>query len=100
MAKAKARDWHKSDLKAALEKRGWTLSKLDQANDLPGGTCSFALRKPHPKGEAVVSTALGIDPQVIWPSRYDADGTRKRPQPADNYRTRPMVGHGQKEEAA
>ena len=97
---AKAKGWHKSDIKAALEKRGLTLSDLDKANCLPEGTCSAALRKPHPKGETAISTVLGIPAVVLWPSRYQANGIRKRPQPADNYRPRPVVGHCQKSEAA
>ena len=96
---AKAKGWHKSDIKAALEKRGLTLSDLDKAHDLPKGTCSAALSKPHPKGEAAISAALGIPSALLWPSRYD-NGIRKRPQPAANYRPRPQVGHRQKSEAA
>jgi len=97
---AKAKGWHKSDIKAALEKRCLTLSNLDKANGLPEGTCSAALRKPHPKGEAAISAALDVHPMVLWPARYNADGTRKRPQPAANYRPRPQAGHRQKSEAA
>ncbi|TAN70549.1 MAG: transcriptional regulator [Magnetospirillum sp.] len=97
---AKAKGWHKSDIKAALEKRGLTLSDLDKFHGLPEGTCSATLRKPHPKGEAAISGALGIHPKGLWPDRYAADGIRKRPQPAANYRPRPQVGHRQKSEAA
>ncbi len=96
----KAKGWHKSDIKAALEKRGLTLSDLDKANGLPKGTCSAALSKPHPKGEAAISAALGISPALLWPNRYNAGGTRKRPQPAANYRSRAQTGHRQKSEAA
>jgi len=33
------------------------------------------LSRPWPKGEWLVANALGIDPSVIWPSRYfDAKG--------------------------
>lgn len=91
----KAKGWHKSDIKAALEKRGLTLSALDQNHGLPDGTCSAALRKPHSVGETVISTALGIPSKDLWPSRYAVDGTRKRPQPAANYRTARPRGHCQ-----
>ncbi len=92
---AKAKGWHKSDIKAALEKLDLTLSSLDNANGLPDGTCSAALRKPHPKGEAVIAAALDVHPMVLWPKRYDANGTRKRPQPAANYRPARPRGHCQ-----
>ena len=97
---AKAKGWHKSDIKAALEKRGLTLSDLDTAHGLPKGMCSFALSRPHPKGEAAICAALGLQPMVLWPSRYELNGLRKRPQPAENYRPRPQAGHRQKSEAA
>ena len=92
---ARAKGWHKSDIKAALEKRGLTLSGLDRANGLPEGTCSAALRKPHPKGEAVISSAMEVSPPELWPSRYETDGTRKRPQPAANYKSPRRRGHRQ-----
>ncbi len=96
----KRRGWHKSDIKAALEKRGFSLSGLDRAHGLPKGTCSAALSKPHPKGEALISATLGIAAALLWPTRYSADGIRKRPQPAANYKPRPQAGHRQKSEAA
>ena len=81
-----ARRWHKSDIKAALEKRGLTLSDLDREHSLPDGTCSAALRKPHAVGELIIAEALGLSPRQVWPSRYRDDGIRLRPQPAANYR--------------
>lgn len=95
-----AKGWHKSDIKAALEKRGLTLSDLDKAHGLPEGTCSAALRKPHAMGERVIAAALGRSPRRLWPERYQSDGTRKRPQPAANYRPAGHPDHRQKSEAA
>jgi Ner family transcriptional regulator len=79
------RSWHKSDIKAALEKRGLTLSALDLEHGLPDGTCSAALRKPHARGELIIAEALSLSPRQIWPNRYRDDG-RLRPQPAENYK--------------
>ena len=81
-----AGDWHKSDIKAALEKRGLGLSDLDRDSNLADGTCSAACRKPHQLGELTIAEALGLSPRQIWPSRYRPDGVRLRPQPAGNYR--------------
>jgi len=83
-----AGDWHKSDIKAALEKRGLTLSDLDRENSLPDGACSRTLREPYQLGELIIAEALDLSPRQIWPSRYRTDGVRLRPQPARNYRAK------------
>ena len=80
-----ARSWHKSDIKAALEKRGLTLSDLDREHSLPDGTCSATLRRPHAIGELIIAEALGLSPRQVWPGRYRDDGMRLRPQPVANY---------------
>ncbi|HYH17539.1 MAG TPA: helix-turn-helix domain-containing protein [Azospirillum sp.] len=98
---ARKRTWHKADIKAELEKRiGKSLAQLDAEHGLPVGTCSAALRRPHPQGEAVIAALLGVAPVMLWPSRYHRDGTRKRPQPMENYRSGAAGGHRQKEARA
>lgn len=83
---ARSRPPHKADIKARLEKAALTLAHLDAAHGLPAGTCSAALRRPHPKGEAVIADALGEAPSTLWPHRYHPDGRRLAPQPMENYR--------------
>lgn len=97
---ARTKGWHKSDIKAALEKRGICLSDLDRVNGLPSGTCSAALHRPHFRAELVIAAALNLHPKDLWPSRYRDDGSRRRPQPVENYRASPVTGHCQKSEAA
>ncbi len=97
---AQSKGWHKSDIKAALEKRGLSLSNLDQTNGFPPGTCSAALYRPHRRAELVIAEALGRSPRELWPSRYHDDGSRLCPQPTENYRALIGVGHRQKSEAA
>ncbi|MEA9421618.1 helix-turn-helix transcriptional regulator [Aeromonas caviae] len=63
-------DWHRADVVAALKKRGITISALSRANGLAGSTLANAFRSPWPKGEKIISGALGLEPQDIWPSRY------------------------------
>lgn len=94
-----AKRWHKSDIKAALEKRGLTLSDLDQAHALKPGTCSAALRRPHLRAEQVIAATLGLPPGQIWPGRYRADGKRLKPQPSANYRRETPVGQRSKSRA-
>lgn len=73
-----AHDWHPSDIKAALNKAGWTLSSLAEHHGLlNGSSLSPALVRSFPKGEKRIADALGLHPKEIWPSRYEKDGTRK-----------------------
>jgi Ner family transcriptional regulator len=94
------RDTHKAEAKAILEKKGLSLADVDRKHRLPVGSCSAALRFPHRRGEAALAEELGISAQHLWPTRYHPDGSRKRPQPAANYRRRPRRGHRQKGSAA
>jgi lambda repressor-like predicted transcriptional regulator len=77
-AEAPAPDWHPSDIIAALNKAGYTLEKLAEKHGLTsGGTLSKAMRMSAPIAEQRLAEAIGIHPKVIWPSRYEEDGTRK-----------------------
>jgi Ner family transcriptional regulator len=72
--KAKQQDWHNADIKAGLEKAGWTLSKLAAAHGYARSTLCAPLKMAWPKGERIIANTLGTTPQTIWPSRYDDDG--------------------------
>ncbi|MCT7667654.1 helix-turn-helix domain-containing protein [Shinella kummerowiae] len=63
-----------------------TLSKIDEEYQLPRGTAANAVHEPHLAGERAIAAALGTRPHLLWFSRYHSDGTRKSPQPAENYR--------------
>lgn len=78
LAKEKQQDWHRADIKAALEKAGWTLRKLAVANGYVAGVMCHPLNQQYPKAEAIIAKAIGETPQAIWPSRYNADGTPKK----------------------
>ncbi|WP_275920554.1 helix-turn-helix domain-containing protein [Burkholderia semiarida] len=70
-SKKTASDWDKADIKHALEKKGWNLRQLAKRS---GYSNSSALRKafdaPYPKVERIIADAIGVAPEVIWPSRY------------------------------
>lgn len=71
-------DWHPADIKAALHKRGITLSGIAEANGLNSSSfLSVALVRSAPAGELYIAAALGLHPKDIWPSRYNTDGSRK-----------------------
>lgn len=75
--KAEQQDWHRADIKAALEKAGWTLRKLAIARGYCPGALRNPLNIPWPKGERIIAEALGTTAQTIWPSRYREDGASK-----------------------
>ncbi|MTI74685.1 MAG: transcriptional regulator [Stenotrophomonas sp.] len=80
-------DWHRADVKAALDKAGWSLRQLGlhYGYTADGSPLGEVFRKPWPKAEAIVAAAIGVKPQTIWPSRYDANGQpnrRQKPGPA------------------
>lgn len=65
------KDWHRADIKAALEKAGWSLSRLSKHHGYASrNTLKNALDKPWPKAERLIAEAIGIPPEEIWPSRY------------------------------
>jgi len=73
------KDWHPADVVAQLRKQDWSLAQLAYANGYKNRSClAAALHRPYPKAEEIIATALGTKPQVIWPSRYNKDGTTNR----------------------
>lgn len=70
-------DWHRADIKAALEKAGTSMSKLSREHNYCSGSVRMVLNVPWPKMEKIVAAALGLSPQTIWPTRYRPDGSPK-----------------------
>ncbi len=86
LATCEHEDWDRADIKAALEKAGWSLRQLSIHHGLTPKTFQHALQRPYPKAEAAIAEVIGVHPSVIWPSRYGADGrpNRKRGRRAKN----------------
>jgi Ner family transcriptional regulator len=76
------------DIAAEIRSRGVTLRELDARFGLPRGASSVAIAKPYHEAEAAISQFLERPAAALWPERYNADGTRKQPQPSENYRPR------------
>jgi len=71
-------DWHPADIIAALRKAGVTLTGLAKAHGLRSSSAfSVALIRSYPVCEKRIADALNIHPMVIWPSRYEANGSIK-----------------------
>ncbi len=77
LKKPAPQDWHRADIKAALEKRGLSLARLSRLNGYARSSAPTALHVPWPKMERLIAGAIGVAPQDIWPSRYRPDGTPK-----------------------
>lgn len=67
-------DWHPADVQAALKKRNLTLSGLSLRHGYHATAAGKALKQPWPAVEVLIAKAIGVLPQQIWPSRYDANG--------------------------
>ena len=65
-------DWHPEDIKAAVRKTGISLDALGRANGYAQGSIRKVLTEPTPRAQMVVAERIGVRPQDIWPSRYDA----------------------------
>ncbi|WP_145517404.1 helix-turn-helix domain-containing protein [Yersinia mollaretii] len=66
------RDWHKADIIAAIHKRGSTMAALSRQAGLSSSTLANTLTRHWPKGERIIAEFIGVDPAVIWPSRYSS----------------------------
>ena len=71
-------DWHPADIKAALDKAGWTLLALAAHHGIKASsTLSHTFERSYPLNEKRIADAIGVTPQEIWPSRYYDDGSKK-----------------------
>lgn len=76
--KTSREDWHPADIKAALDKAGWTLRALAAHHGVKASsTLSHTFERSYPLNEKRIADAIGVTPQEIWPSRYNEDGTKK-----------------------
>lgn len=67
--------WHPAMIKAEVEMRGMTLTRLALANGLDASACRVALRRPYLRAEQVISSFIGVPAHELWPERYHGDGT-------------------------
>lgn len=97
---AKSADWHWADVKAALAKAGWTLTRLADHHGLHPRSPSRVTDVRWPAMQRHIAEAIGRRPQDIWPSRYDSDGHPLTGTPRDNPSTGRRHRHVQRREAA
>lgn len=75
--KPASQDWHRADVIAAFKKRGTTITRVARELGMCDSYLMQATGKPYPKAERILAEYLGMNPQDIWPSRYNLDGTPK-----------------------
>lgn len=80
----KSQDWHRADIKSALEKRGITLRDLSRQAGLSPDSLRNVFTRSWPRAERIIADALGITPQEIWPSRYSDMQIKMMPIPQNN----------------
>lgn len=83
------------EIQFMLNSAGWTYAAVDRAHGLKPGIAKVAAHKPCAPGEEAIAEVLGLPPHRIWPSRYDAEGNRLKPQPTANYRPKRLFPHRQ-----
>ena len=71
-------DLHPADVKAALEKAGWSFRRLAKHHGYESAWITRALYGPAPMAEGIIAEATGVEhPKEIGPSRYDNAGNPK-----------------------
>lgn len=66
--------WHPEDVKAAIRKKGKTLSDLSREHGYSEAYLRNALSRPLHDGEQIIARFLGVPAQEVWPDRYDQEG--------------------------
>lgn len=89
-------DWHKADIKACIEKAGWSLRRLSRARGYKPDCLKAVLQHPWPKAERIIAEVIGVPPWEIWPSRY-YNGKPNRPMGAPKRKFIPRGAKGQQE---
>lgn len=76
----KSQDWHRADIKSALEKRGITLRELSRSAGLSPDSLRNVFTRSWPRAELIIAQALETTPDVIWPSRYLSKSEKQPPK--------------------
>jgi lambda repressor-like predicted transcriptional regulator len=71
-----ASNWTKQAIIFALRERGTNAAELAKRAEMSRFTIYGGMERPSPKVHDLISEALGIPRQKIWPQFYDAKGER------------------------
>ncbi|MGH6872166.1 MAG: helix-turn-helix domain-containing protein [Rhizomicrobium sp.] len=62
--------WHAEDVKAAIRKKGTSLTELSRKYGYSDSYLRGTLIRHRPKGEEIIARFLGVSPSDIWPERF------------------------------
>ena len=71
-------DWHPETIKAEVHKLGLSLRALSLRAGYSKDSLKSVLRSPCRPYQQIIADALGVRPEVIWPSRYRTDSYMQR----------------------
>lgn len=63
-------DWTALDFLIELRLRGLSWASLARKHGMHPNTLRTVVDRPWPGGEKLVAAEFGLDPAVIWPTRY------------------------------
>ncbi|NWA40761.1 helix-turn-helix domain-containing protein [Pseudomonas reactans] len=68
-------------IKFQLRTKGSSLAKLARALNVSGPAVKNVKRTAYPRMERAIAKVLDIKVEVLWPERWDANGTPNRQRP-------------------
>ncbi|MDV7341010.1 helix-turn-helix domain-containing protein [Terasakiella sp. A23] len=80
MTREPAKGLHKEEIKAKIRMTGWTMVGLSRHWGFHWTAINTCLRNPWPTVEAKIAKLIKMEPQEIWPDRYDQDGNPLKDQ--------------------
>ncbi|EAP4730313.1 helix-turn-helix domain-containing protein [Salmonella enterica] len=66
-------DWHPEIIKAEIHKRGLSFRALSLQAGYSKDSLKSVLRTPCKPYQRIIADALGVEPETIWPSRYQTE---------------------------
>lgn len=64
------RDWDSDAILTALKRKGISIKEIEEKMGVKKNCARNVFYRSYPKAEEVIAEAIGIEPYVIWPSRY------------------------------
>lgn len=72
-------DWPWWKVKAEVERRGGSLTKIANELGVTPATVTAVKTVPVPRAQQAIANFIGVAPTAIWPTRYSAHGLPVNP---------------------
>ena len=72
----KLKGWHRADIIAAVNKRGFGLTTLAYKVGVSPTSMKGCVHKPHPTANRALAKFLGVHVHELWPDWFDREGKR------------------------